>query len=85
MNADELRQRLDEVYTADILYARQTLIEEKLFAGLRLFEYECQIAREAIRMTYPDLGDNLVEQLLREGLDRRRKVEDAGAYIPSEV
>ena len=85
MNADELRERLNEVYAADILYARQMPIEEKLFAGIRLFEYECQIAREAIRMTYPNADDALVEQLLREGLDRRREIEDAGVYIPIEV
>lgn len=60
------------------LRARQEPMEEKLVAGIELFDLACEFARAGIRMENPDADDATVEDMLRRRLAIARELEDRG-------
>lgn len=55
--------------------ARAMKPEEKLSAGIELFEMACELSRAGIRHLYPRADDAEVERLLAERLEIGRKME----------
>jgi hypothetical protein len=76
------QQLIDDIYREKILRARQVPQEERLCAGGDLFEEVCERMRDGIRMQFPQADAAEVERILRERLDRLRKVEEHGIYHP---
>lgn len=58
---------LDEVYRQRVLEARATPPEEKAFARFRIFDQECQLAKEGLRSQYPDLPMSRCERSFANG------------------
>jgi hypothetical protein len=69
------RELIDELYRQRVLRARQMPPEEKFLEGARLFDYACRITRDGIRHQYPDADEEHVEQILRQRLALRRRLE----------
>jgi hypothetical protein len=69
------QELIDDIYRERVLQARRMLPDEKIRAGFRLFERECQIMREEIRSERSDAPDAEVEAMLRQKLELRRRVE----------
>ena len=65
----DTKRWLDEVYRQRVLEARATPPEEGAFAGFRIFDQECQLAREGIRSRHPDASDEQVQQILADWLE----------------
>ena len=53
-------------------------MEEKLVAGIELFDLACEFARAGIRMENPDADASTVEDILRRRLAIARVLEDRG-------
>lgn len=71
------QELIDDIYRQKVLRARAMPPEEKLFAGIRLFEYACELSRAGIRHQFPDADETRVEEILNERLARRKQVEEA--------
>jgi hypothetical protein len=60
------KELLDAIYRERVLRARRMPLEKKFLAGADLFEQACRIAMDGIRDQYGDLGDQRVQELLRQ-------------------
>ena len=67
---------IDELYREELLQARQLPPEEKIYAGLRLFESACRITLEGIRHQFPDATEEERLEILRQRLVFQRKLEE---------
>lgn len=65
----------DELYLEKVLRARAMSGEEKLLAGLQLFEFDCEVMKAGIRHQYPDADEAEVLARLRERFAIRRRLE----------
>lgn len=59
-----------------MLRARVMSPEEKLLAGVRLFERVCRIMADGIRDEFPDADDRRVQEILKARLAIARRLED---------
>ncbi len=75
MSAEDIR-RIDR---DRVQRARQEPMEEKLVAGIELFELACEFARAGIRMQQPQADAATVEDILRRRLAIAREMEDRSA------
>jgi len=66
---------IDALYRDEILRARRMSPEDKLLAGVRLFDYACQITAAGIRNQFPGIDEERVHEILRQRLAWRRKLE----------
>ncbi|HSG72586.1 MAG TPA: hypothetical protein VLA12_19395 [Planctomycetaceae bacterium] len=66
----------DELYLEKVLRARAMSGEEKLLAGLQLFEFDCEVMKAGIRDQYPDADEAEVLARLRERFELRRRREE---------
>ena len=80
--AEPTQQLVDGIYRSKVLRARQQRMEDKLCAGIALFDEVCGRMRDGIRMQFPQADDQEVERILRQRLARLRQVEDHGIYHP---
>jgi hypothetical protein len=71
------RELIDDIYRQKVLRARAMPPEEKLFAGIRLFEYACSLSRDGIRHQFPDADEAHVEQILEQRLALRKRMEES--------
>lgn len=69
------RDVIDAIYRERILRARQVSIAEKLMSGADLFEEVRERMAEGIRSQYPELDDAAVRELMRQRLERLRRIE----------
>jgi hypothetical protein len=69
------RELVDDIYRERVLRARRTPIEQKLNAGADLFEYACRITCDGIRHQNPGIDESKVQEILRERLALRRRLE----------
>lgn len=69
------REEILEIDRAKIRQARAMTFEQRLLAGPELFEFACEVARDGIRMQFPDADDAEVERVLCERIDRVRRRE----------
>ena len=66
----------DDLYWEEVEEARARSLEEKFFAGPRLFDRSCEFMRAGIRMQHPEANENQVERLLLERLELARRLEN---------
>lgn len=66
---------IDELYRRKVLAARRQPPEEKLLAGIRLFDMACRVMADGIRAEYPDADEQRVQEILRERLRIARRLE----------
>jgi hypothetical protein len=76
------KELADQIYRERILRARRMPPDEKLAEGPRLFEAACSIMASGIRNQFPGLDDDQVAEILKERLDRLRRIEERGLYRP---
>ncbi len=69
------KELADEIYRERVLRARQTPIEQKLWAGAELFEYACRVTCDGIRHQNPGINEARVQEILRDRLELRRRME----------
>ncbi|MEW6356767.1 MAG: hypothetical protein AB1696_10595 [Planctomycetota bacterium] len=66
---------IDAIYRERVLRARAQPPEEKLLAGIRLFDSACRVMKEGIRAQYPEADEERVNEILRERLAIARRLE----------
>jgi hypothetical protein len=72
----ELSQTLiDSIYRERVLAARDMRPEERILAGLRLFDLSCRIMVDGIRNENPEADEAAVQKILRERLALIRRLE----------
>ena len=71
------QELIDAIYREKVLRARRTPIDQKFLAGAELFEMACRRMADGLRMENPGVDDATVEILLRQRLDRLRRVREA--------
>ena len=69
------KELADEIYRERVLRARTTPIDQKFLAGADLFEYACRLTCDGIRHQNPGIDEAQVQQILRERLALRRRLE----------
>lgn len=67
------QELVDSIYREKVLRARATPPEEKLFAGVRLFQAECERMKGEIRLQFPDADESRVAEILQERLEQLRQ------------
>jgi predicted kinase len=67
---------IDAIYRGKVLRARATPIGEKVHSGAELFEMVCRRMRDGLRSENPGADDATIETLLRQRLDRLRKLRE---------
>jgi hypothetical protein len=69
------KELIDDIYRERVLRARRTPIEQKLLAGAELFESACRVTCDGIRHQNPGIEEAEVQQILRDRLALRRRLE----------
>ncbi len=69
------KQQLDAAFRERVLWARSMTPEERMLAGLWLFEIECESMKAEIRAQFPEAGEDAVAALLRAVMNLRRCAE----------
>lgn len=72
---EPLKELADAIYRERVLQARATPIGQKFLAGADLFEYACRLTCDGIRHQNPGIDEARVQQILRERLALRRRLE----------
>lgn len=75
----------DSMYVERVLRARRMKPEDKLSAGIKLFEYACEITRLGIRRQFPDADAKRVQQILLERLALRRRLEEGLLFDAAKI
>lgn len=75
---------IDDIYRSRVLRARAAPPEQKLLAGLRLFEDACRMTIAGIRHQFPEADSERIRQILVERLAWRRRLDEQGLYQPVE-
>jgi hypothetical protein len=70
-----------EAYRQAVLHARAMTPEEKFLEGPRLFEFECEQMRAAIRHEMAVSCEEMVECELDARLAHEREVEERSIYV----
>lgn len=71
------QELVDAIYREKVLRARRTPIAVKLFDGARLFDYACRITKAGIRAQNPEADERMVDEILRQRLELRERLEAA--------
>jgi hypothetical protein len=71
------QQLIDDIYRERVLRALRRTSEEKLLDGPRLFELACRVVKDGIRAQFPDADEARVEEILRERLALRERLENS--------
>ena len=69
------KQLADDIYRERVLRARAMPIDQKFLAGAELFESACRLTCDGIRHQNPGIDEAQVQQILRERLALRRRLE----------
>ncbi len=69
------KELIDELYRERVERARQMSPEDKLLAGLDLFDLTSTIMADGIRDQFPDADQQRVQKILRERLALIRRLE----------
>ena len=71
------QEMIDSIYREKVLRARQTPFDEKVLAGAEIFEMVCQRMADGLRSENPGADDARIDELLRQRLDRLRRLREA--------
>ena len=74
------QELLDDIFRRRVLQARRTPPDQRFLDCLKLFERSLGLMRDGIRIQFPQADETEVERILRERLDRVRKMEEYGIY-----
>ena len=69
------KELIDELYRERVERARQMSPEDKLLAGLDLFDLTSTIMADGVRDQFPDADQHRVQEILRERLALIRRLE----------
>lgn len=69
------QELIDDIYRERVLRARRADPGQKLMDGPRLFDWACKITAAGIRDQFPDADEDRVQQILRDRLEWRRRIE----------
>ncbi len=69
------RQLANELFADKVRQAKAMTPEERVLAGMQLFELSCAIMRDGIRNQFPAANEEDVERHLRERLAVARRIE----------
>jgi len=72
--------QVNAIFKARVQIARETSPDEKIRAGLRLFEMRCWYMKQEIRGEFPQLDENRVQRILFERLDSQRRMDEGLLY-----
>lgn len=78
----DLKPLQDAIYREKVERARKMSIDERLTAGLELFEEAMGRMKIGIRMRHPDADEREVDRLLRAEMDRLRNWKERDLYKP---
>lgn len=84
MNAESIRQMADEIFREKVLRARKLSFADKFMAGAELFEMGSGLARDGIRMQFPEADEQRVQELFSERMRVIRRLNDDGIWRPVE-
>ena len=70
------KELIDAMYREEVERARATPPEEKLLAGLQMFDLVCRIMTDGIHDEFPDADEARVRQILKERLALARRLEN---------
>jgi hypothetical protein len=70
------REFIHQLDREEILRARAMPPEEKLLAGVRLFDRVCRVMEDGIRDEFPEADEAEVMRILRERLAIARRLEN---------
>ena len=77
------KELIDGIERDRMARARQMSPGAKFLAGGELFDDVCDRMRAGIRSQFPNEDDAGVNRILKERLDRLRRVEEHGIYHPA--
>lgn len=72
---ESIRELADANDRERVQRARRTPIDQKRWAGAELFEAACQITWDGIRHQNPGIIEERVQEILRDRLAPRRRLE----------
>ena len=75
MDQNSIKDLADHILRERIVRARGMKPQDKLSAGIELFEFACEITRAGIRMQNPHADDAEVERILADRLELGRRLE----------
>ncbi len=70
-------QLIDSIYREKVLRARRVPIGRKVLAGAEIFEMVCRRMADGLRAERPDADEADVQDLLRQRLDRLKRLREA--------
>ena len=70
------KELIDAIYQDRVQRARAMSPGQKLLAGCRLFDFACRVTVSGIRHQHPDADEARVQQILRERLAIKRRLEN---------
>lgn len=76
-NEDVEHLSADDLFAEEVRRARMQPVAEKVFLGIELFDYACEVTQSGIRMQHPDADEDRVLDILRERLALARRLEDS--------
>jgi hypothetical protein len=71
------KELLGDIYRERVLRARQTPPEDKLFEGIRLFDFACRVMVDGLRNEHPDADEPRLRELLAQRIALLRRLEDS--------
>jgi hypothetical protein len=71
------KELVDQLYRERVEAARRMKPEDKLRAGLQLFELSSKIMADGIRGQFPEADDQRVQQIMCDRLALSRRCENA--------
>jgi hypothetical protein len=75
MESNSIKQLADDIFRERVLRARRTPIEQKILAGVQLFEDLCTRMAAQLRQENPGADEATIQELLRRKLDLLRRSE----------
>ncbi len=74
------KELAEEIYRDRVLRARKLSEGEKIAIGIELFEGATGLMRDGIRHQFPGATATRIDEILRERLDRLRRVREHGIF-----
>jgi hypothetical protein len=79
---DQLKELQDSIYREKVMRARAMTESERFVATLELIDSSFEWMLAGVKMQFPEASDQEANKILGERLDRMRKREDEGLYVP---
>jgi hypothetical protein len=79
------QEMVDELFRERIRRGGDTPPDQKILDSLRSFDLSCRLMDDGIRHEFPDADDAEVRRIRSERINRIRKLEEYGIYVPVET